>query len=280
MPEDHLRKAIEERYRLYRKIAREPTNMSEESLTSSITHNDGHVGHHDDHGNRARKFNPIPFFYNHPLTRTANPILNAQSGRRPISSGNPAVIGNWSFAVVTILLGTFNIFLPGKPNHVILPTAIMFGGLAQCVAGFIDLSFGGTFSGTILVSYGAFWTGAGMFMLPTVYPTLAAYEDERDLARANGIYNLFWSFYTLMLVGLSVKVKNGTFVLTWNLWWVFMTLLFTAVYNFTDILPLLRVSGVFAYLAALGAFYSGIAIVMEEQGVRLWVGAFRAYSAD
>ncbi|KAL0080340.1 GPR1/FUN34/yaaH family-domain-containing protein, partial [Phycomyces blakesleeanus] len=154
----------------------------------------------------------------------------------------------------------------------------MFGGLAQYVAGFIDLYFGGTFSGTILVSYGAFWTGSGMFMLPTVYPTLSSLDDERDLGRANAVYNFLWAAYTLMLAVISVKVKNGTFVLTWNLWWVFMTLLFTAIYNITDIVPILRVSGVFAYLAALGAFYSGIAIVMEEQGVQMWVGAFRPYS--
>ncbi|KAI9257942.1 GPR1/FUN34/yaaH family-domain-containing protein [Phascolomyces articulosus] len=179
------------------------------------------------------------------LTRTASPLVNGQSDRRPLTMGNPAVLGLWSFATVTILLGCYNLFLPHKPNHIILPTALLFGGIAQYIAGFLDLFYGGTFSGTILVSYGAFWAGSGMMMLPSAALTLDSYATEWDLAQANAIYHFFWSFYTAMLVGISLKIKSGTFILTWCLFWVFITLFLTAIYYITDVSAVLRVSGMF-----------------------------------
>ena len=69
------------------------------------------------------------------LTRSASPLVNGQSDRRPLTMGNPAVLGLWSFAMVTILLGAYNLFLPHKPNHIIFPTALLFGGIAQYIAG-------------------------------------------------------------------------------------------------------------------------------------------------
>lgn len=107
----------------------------------------------------------------------------------------------------------------------------------------MDLFYGGTFSGTILVSYGAFWAGSGMMMLPTVEPLLEVYQTEWDLAQANAIYHFMWAFYTLMLMCISLKIRNGTFTLTWCLFWVFITLFLTAIYYVTNVQPVLRVSG-------------------------------------
>ncbi|KAL1927445.1 hypothetical protein VTP01DRAFT_3682 [Rhizomucor pusillus] len=211
------------------------------------------------------------------FTRPASPMVNGQNDRRPLTMGNPGVIGLWSFATVTILLGTFNLFLPHKSNHVIFPTALLFGGIAQYIAGFMDLFYGGTFSGTILVSYGAFWAGSGMLMLPSAASVLEAYETEEDVAQANAIYHFMWSIYTFMLMCISLKIRTGTFILTWCLSFVFITLLLEGIYYITNVSPILRVSGVTAYLAALGAYYSGCAAVMEEQNVKLWVGQYRKW---
>ncbi|KAJ8656763.1 hypothetical protein O0I10_007611 [Lichtheimia ornata] len=209
------------------------------------------------------------------MTRAASPAVLAQGDRRPLSMGNPGVLGLWSFATVTILLGVYNLFLPHKSNHIIYPTAMLFGGLAQYIAGFMDLFYGGTFSGTILVSYGAFWAGSGMMMLPTVEPLLEVYQTEWDLAQANAIYHFMWAFYTLMLMCISLKIRNGTFTLTWCLFWVFITLFLTAIYYVTNVQPVLRVSGVTAFLAAIGAYYMGCAAVFEEQKSKWWVGKYK-----
>lgn len=43
----------------------------------------------------------------------------------------------------------------------------------------------------------------------------------------------------------------------------------------TNITGILRFSGVSAYLAGLGAYYVGLADLMREQGVRMWVGKYK-----
>ncbi|KAI8370499.1 GPR1/FUN34/yaaH family-domain-containing protein [Radiomyces spectabilis] len=233
------------------------------------------VNQMDPNGKHTKHYHHYPTYK--AMTRRASVTVNGQDRRRPLTMGNPGVLGLWSFATVTILLGTFNLFLPGMSNHVLLPTAIMFGGLAQYIAGFLDFFYGGTFSATILVSYGGFWTGTGLLMLPAFAESMAAYTTDFDVNRANAIYHFMWAFYTLMLLLMSLKIKAGTFILSWCLGFVFLTLLLEAVFYMTSISPILRVSGVTAYLAALGAYYSGIAAVMEEQDVVLWVGHYHQH---
>ena len=80
-------------------------------------------------------------------------------------------------------------------------------------------------------------------MLPTVEPLLEVYQTAWDLAQANAIYHFMWAFYTLMLMFISLKIRNGTFTLTWCLFWVFITLFLTAIYYVTNVQPVLRVSG-------------------------------------
>ncbi|ORZ10161.1 GPR1/FUN34/yaaH family-domain-containing protein [Absidia repens] len=212
------------------------------------------------------------------MVRTASPVVNGQNSERPLHMGNPGVLGLWSFAVVTILLGVFRLFLPWKPANIILPTALMFGGLSQLIAGFADLFVGGTFSGAILISYGAFWSGNGIMFFPdTVIGATAEYANAEDLAQARAIYDIIWALYTLMLACLSLKIRSGTFNLTFNLFFVFLALLLNGCHFLTN--PglgenLIRASGVCCILAAVGAFYSGIAAVLEEQGIHCGVGHY------
>ncbi|KAI8338094.1 GPR1/FUN34/yaaH family-domain-containing protein [Chlamydoabsidia padenii] len=183
------------------------------------------------------------------MVRTASPVVNGQKSERPLHMGNPSVIGLWSFAMVTILLGIDRLFLPWKPINMLLPTALMFGGLSQLVAGFLDLFVGGTFSGTILVSYGAFWTGRGIMFFPDAETgSTRMYADPMDAIQADAIYDIIWALYTFMLVCLSLKIRSGE--------------------------HMVRASGVCCILAALGAFYSGIAAVLEEQSQHCPVGHY------
>ncbi|KAJ8656001.1 hypothetical protein O0I10_008222 [Lichtheimia ornata] len=237
------------------------------------------------HYNEALRLSPMhldPGYFDRSPRGSFDPMLPSpiitselQKGQTKFHMGNPAPLALWSFATVTALLATFNLFLPDQPNSIILPTALMFGGLAQYIAGFLDLFYGGSYTAIIFVSYGAFWAGNGLLMLPSVASSLQAYTSEYDVNRANGIYHFIWAIYTLLHVGMSFKIKNGTFMNTWNLTMVFITILFEGVHYMTNITGLLRFSGVSAYLAALGAYYVGLADLMREQGVRMWVGKYK-----
>jgi succinate-acetate transporter protein len=139
----------------------------------------------------------------------------------------------------------------------------------------MDFWYGGTFGGTIFVSYGAFWFGHGLMMLSQFSSTLDAYTTASDLSNASGIYHIMWSAYTFMLLAISLKIRGGTFVMSWCLTFVAITLLLEALQQFTGIIIFLRISGVTAYFAAIGAYYKGIAELFDEQGVHLWLGELK-----
>ena len=183
-------------------------------------------------------------------------------------------IGTWGFATVTMLMALHKLVLPAGSNHLMLPTAFFYGGLAQFLSGFLVLFTGDSFNGTLFVTFGAYWLGSGMMMVPSVGETLDVYALN-DQSTVTGIYLYLWSFFGLMVCCISLKIKNGSFMLTWCLFYVFLNLFLEATYSLTGIVPLMQASGVACICASLGAYYSGIADLFAEQGTHLWIGKYR-----
>ncbi len=77
--------------------------------------------------------------------------------------GNPAVVGLAGFGVTTLLLQLHNLGLAG--TGVVFCAALMFGGLAQMIAGYLEFKVGNNFGFSAFVSYGAFWLGLGTIWL-------------------------------------------------------------------------------------------------------------------
>jgi succinate-acetate transporter protein len=101
-----------------------------------------------------------------------------------------------------------------------MPSSLFF------CSSFIDLFVGGTFSGAILISYGAFWAGNGILFFPDAdQGATLAYTNAEDVAQARAIYDIMWSLYTLMLTCLSMVIRSGTLNLTFNLFFVFLALM-------------------------------------------------------
>ncbi|KAI9274383.1 GPR1/FUN34/yaaH family-domain-containing protein [Phascolomyces articulosus] len=205
----------------------------------------------------------------------------AMAGGRPTRSrakimGNPGPLCLWSFGTVTSMLATFNLFLPTQPNHIILPCTIMFGGIAQMLAGFLDFFYDGTYTPIIFVSYGAFWVGQELMMIPAIGASIEVYSTPYDLARANGIYHFWWSFlpYFILLYHLKLKMEISC-TLGNCLFWVFLTYFLQGIYYFIDNIPLLRASGITAYLAGFCTYYLGLATIMEEQHNCMWIGRYK-----
>lgn len=164
--------------------------------------------------------------------------------------------------------------LPTQSNHLMLPTALMYGGLAQFLSGFLVLFTGDSFNGTLFVTFGAYWLGSGMMMVPSVGQTLDIYAISEQ-ATVTAIYLYMWSFFGLMVCAISLKIKNGSFVLTWCLFHVFFNLFLEATYTLTGIKALMQASGVACLCASIAGYYSGIADLFAEQGVIMWVGKYR-----
>jgi uncharacterized protein len=72
--------------------------------------------------------------------------------------GNAAPLGLAAFAVTTFMLSMINAKLVNiGVEPVVFGVALMFGGLAQVIAGVIQFRNGSTFTGVLFTGFGAFW---------------------------------------------------------------------------------------------------------------------------
>lgn len=72
--------------------------------------------------------------------------------------GNSAPLGLAGFAVTTFILSMINAkFVNAGVEPVVFGVALMFGGLAQLIAGTIQFRNGNTFTGVLFSGFGAFW---------------------------------------------------------------------------------------------------------------------------
>jgi succinate-acetate transporter protein len=79
------------------------------------------------------------------------------------ATGNPAVVGLAGFGTTTLLLQFHNLGWMG--TGVVFCSALMFGGLAQLIAGLQEFRTGSNFGYSAFSSYGAFWLALGTIFL-------------------------------------------------------------------------------------------------------------------
>lgn len=118
--------------------------------------------------------------------------------------GNPAVVGLGGFGLTTLLLQLHNIGLMGIGP--VLAMGIIFGGLAQFIAGFMEQKMGNNFGFCAFVGYGAFWIGLGIIWLCNhfnVYPS-----NHHEV----GFYLLAWALFTAILLIASTRIHKAMFI--------------------------------------------------------------------
>ena len=72
--------------------------------------------------------------------------------------GNSAPLGLAAFAVTTFMLSMINAkLMPAAITPVVFGVALMYGGIAQLIAGVIQFRTGNTFTGVLFSTFGAFW---------------------------------------------------------------------------------------------------------------------------
>ncbi|RMG69605.1 MAG: hypothetical protein D6722_09960 [Bacteroidetes bacterium] len=77
--------------------------------------------------------------------------------------GNPAVVGLGGFGLTTFLLQLHNLELLAIGP--VLVMGLMFGGIAQFIAGLMEQKTGNNFGFAAFTAYGAFWIGLGLIWL-------------------------------------------------------------------------------------------------------------------
>lgn len=166
--------------------------------------------------------------------------------------GNPAVVGLAGFGLTTLLLQFHNIgFLGLGP---VLAMGIIFGGLAQMLAGFQEQKLGNNFGYSAFVAYGSFWIGLSIIWILNF---LKVYETSHAEL---GLYMLAWTFYTTIMFIASLRVHKAM-TITFGLLLIGFILL---VIGLLGNPAFIKVAGFELIACALMAWYMMAAIIIND----------------
>ncbi len=159
------------------------------------------------------------------------------------TSGNPAVVGLAGFGLTTMVLQFHNLGWCGLGPIVAL--GLIFGGLAQMVAGFQEFKCGNNFGYSAFVSYGAFWIALGVIFL------LNNYGIYKSSTTDVGWFLVGWTLYTAIMWIAAMKI-HGAMALTFTLLLIGFILLDLAHFGFPG---LTKVAGYELMFCAAMAWY-------------------------
>lgn len=172
---------------------------------------------------------------------------------------NPAPLGLLGFGMTTVLLNLHNAgfyFL----GSMILAMGLVYGGLAQVIAGIMEFRKGNTFGTLAFSSYGLFWWSLVILLLLPNFTLLSpAVTAANDTAMA--AYFFMWGLFTLVMFFGTLKTNRA-------LQFVFMSLvvlffLLTA-HRLTGDATLLKITGWEGIICGASAVYTGLAEVLNE----------------
>lgn len=171
------------------------------------------------------------------------------------NSANPAPLGLLAFGLTTVLLNLHNagIF---EMNSMILAMGIFYGGIAQIVAGIMEVKKNNTFGFTAFVSYGFFWlTLVALIVMPKLGWANAASEN------AMIAYLIMWGIFTGLLFFGTLRISKA-------LQFVFatLTILFflLALGDATGNAALKIFTGYEGIVCGGSAIYTGIGALLNE----------------
>ncbi len=105
--------------------------------------------------------------------------------------GNPGVVGLAGFGLTTLVLQFHNLGWCGIGPVVAL--GLMFGGLAQLIAGYQEFKCGNNFGYSAFVSYGAFWISLCVILL------LNHFNIYKSSGADLGWFLIAWTLYTAIM---------------------------------------------------------------------------------
>lgn len=170
---------------------------------------------------------------------------------------DPAPLGLAAFAGTTFVLSLFNSGVVGTPElvAVVLPFALVFGGLTQLLAGMWEFRNDNTFGAVAFTSYGAFWV-AYFFYARYV----AADLPKADAHTATGIFLLMWTVFTVYMTVAALKT-NGALIAVFGA--VLVTFILLTIGEFAESTSILHAGGFFGLLTAGFAWYASAAGVVN-----------------
>lgn len=179
---------------------------------------------------------------------------------------DPAPLGLAGFALTTFLLSAANAKWTRGVGDGWLAYALVYGGIAQLLAGMWEFRNNNVFGSTAFSSYGAFWIGL-FFYFRFIAPT-----PLENIANDLGWILLAFAIFTLYMLLMSAQANLAVFLVFLFLE-IALILLFIGF--FADSTNLIKFGGYVGIVTAAVAWYASAAGIAAGMGgkVRLPVGA-------
>jgi succinate-acetate transporter protein len=162
------------------------------------------------------------------------------------SIADPGPLGLAGFAMTTFFLSSYNAGLITGGESVVLGLALVYGGIAQLLAGMWEFRKGNTFGAVAFSSYGAFWI--------SFWVVLTFSKDATS--HSLGLYVLGWTIFTAYMTVAAMKTSGAVLavfaVLT-------ITFLFLAIGYFGESTGMTKVGGFLGLATAALAWYASFA---------------------
>lgn len=171
------------------------------------------------------------------------------------TTANPAPLGLLGFGMTTVLLNLHNAGL-FELSAMILAMGIFYGGMAQVIAGILEVKKKNTFGATAFISYGFFWlTLVGLLVMPKVGWAEAA------SAKSMTAYLLMWGLFTgCMFIG-TLKLSRALRVVFGSLTLLFVLL---AIGDATGSGLIRTIAGIEGIFCGFSAIYTAVAQILNE----------------
>ena len=180
------------------------------------------------------------------------------------SIADPGPLGLACFALTTFVLSIFNAGVfeqTAAMKPVYLSIALVYGGVAQMLAGMWEFKKNNTFGAVAFTSYGAFWVSLALFVKFWGPAMKASAAGDAGYETALGIFLLSWTIFTAyMLVG-SFRTNKALASVFGSLFVVFLLLVFG---KFNQDMPgLTEWAGYLGIVTACLAWYTSAAGILN-----------------
>lgn len=139
---------------------------------------------------------------NKPLASQLSAIAAAPAATHDVDRhGNPAVVGLAGFGLSTLLLQFHNVgWVTLGP---VIWLGIVFGGLAQFIAGLQEARTGNNFGYSAFTSYGCFWIAFGLIQIGHAAGLFAVSTSDM------GWFLVVWTIYTAIMTVGAMRISTA-----------------------------------------------------------------------
>ena len=169
---------------------------------------------------------------------------------------NPAPLGLAAFGLTTLVLNVVNSGIISHDDNVsmVWPLGLMFGGLAQLLAGMWEAKKNNTFGMTAFSAFGAFWMALGLLKVLQAGGVVAAVSPS-----GMSVFLVCWGIFTAYMFVGTIKISHALQAVFGTLVILFFLL---AIGQHNDTWE--KIGGYEGLLCAGTALYTSAALVIND----------------